>query len=198
MPDNNFILASQSKIRAQVLINAGINPLLAPAPIDERGLEATWVKLSAKQVSSRLAKAKALSVSKLHHDSIVIGADQVLEIDGKRLNKAPTIEKVREHLELMRGKTHYLHASTSVAKSGKVIFTTTKSAKMTMFNFSDAFLEKYLSTEGEKVKSSVGCYQYEGAGLQLFEKIDGDFYTIIGIPLLPVFKFLRENGLILK
>jgi septum formation protein len=189
-----FILASKSKIRAELLINAGLNPELIPADIDERALELSWAKDSASHVAEKLAVEKALAVSNIYKDKIVIGADQTLEIEGLRLSKAPTIADVERHLKLMRGKTHYLHAGVAVAKNGEKLFSSVETAAMSMREFSDEFLEKYLTNEGEKVKSSVGCYQFEGAGIALFEKIEGSYHTILGMPLLPLLNFLRLSG----
>jgi septum formation protein len=185
-----LILASKSKARQEMLAKTGIAAQGVEARIDERALENQWAALSAAEVAQKLGEAKAKDVSS-RHSGFVIGADQTLECEGERFTKAKTPAEMRVNLLKLRGKTHHLHASVAVAQAGKVIFTYTSSAAMTMRAFSSEFLENYLATHFEIAKGSVGCYHYEGYGLQFFEKVEGDYYTILGMPLLPLMDFLR-------
>lgn len=154
---------------------------------DEAGTDALAVELSA---------AKARAVSAAASGALVIGADQILSCDGARFDKPRDMAEARANLETFRGRTHILHSGIVVAKAGEVLWSFSDRALLTMRDFSDDFLDWYLATLGEKVRTSVGCYQLEGPGIQLFEKIDGDYFTILGLPLLPLLAELRRHGVV--
>jgi septum formation protein len=147
------------------------------------------------QIAAALGEAKALAVS-AHTPGLVIGADQTLELDEKLYDKADTLEGARERLWAFRGRTHQLHGGLTLAENGAVVWRYTESSSLTVRDFSDAFLDDYLERHGQAVLSSVGCYHLEGAGAQLFERIEGDYFAILGLPLLPLLAVLRERGAI--
>ncbi|MEJ2123522.1 MAG: Maf family protein [Alphaproteobacteria bacterium] len=192
-----FILASTSEGRAFVLRQAGLAFSQIAASVDECPLQAEAMQegsgISASELAARLAEAKAVDVSKAHASAMVLGGDQVMECDGEIFQKAPTLEAAREQLLALRGKTHRLHSALCVAKGGKPVWRHISVAHMTMRAFSDAFLDDYCRTEGETMLHSVGGYRIEGRGIQLFSAIDGDHFTVMGLPLLPLLDYLRTN-----
>jgi septum formation protein len=194
---SRLILASKSVARAAMLEAAGIGVDLVPADIDERALDEAWAQAGhgPAEVARLLAEEKAKSVSTSHPDHWVIGADQTLALGSERFSKPATVEAAREHLLAFRGRTHHLHSGVALARAGEVVFKTVTSASMHVRRFSDQFLEAYLQRMGRKVLDSVGCYQFEGEGIQLFDRIDGDYFTILGMPLLPLLAALRKEGL---
>ena len=125
---------------------------------------------------------------------LVIGADQTLDLDGRLFDKAETLEEARERLAMLRGRTHQLHSAVAVAQGGKVIWREAPAATLTMRDFSDSFLDTYLTRHGDALLGSVGCYRLEDDGVQLFEAIDGDYFTILGLPLMGLLGVLREHG----
>ena len=188
------ILASKSVARRAVLGGAGVPFELASAGVDET---ATKVRLQAngagpKAIAEALAEEKAVAVS-ARRPGLVIGADQTLELEGELYDKVDTIAAARERLQVLRGKPHQLHSAVVVAENGAPIWRDTVSATLTMREFSDAFLERYLAEEGEAALGSVGCYRLEGLGAQLFCGIEGDYFTILGLPLLGLLGLLREH-----
>lgn len=194
-----FILASGSAIRAQLLHRAGLDFTVETAAVDE-----TEIKLSLKaegvaveRVAEALAEAKASRVAARYLGSrvAVIGADQMLDIEGNWLDKPHDAAQAREHLQLLRGKSHRLVSSVVVMLGQERVWHTTASAYLRMRPFSDTFLDHYLAAAPGAL-SAVGCYQLEGIGLQLFDRIDGDYFTILGLPLLPLLGQLRQLGLI--
>jgi septum formation protein len=194
------ILASASKSRAALLRAAGVAFEILPAHTDE---EAVKIALKAEgataaQCAETLAEIKAVQVSQRVPGQLVIGADQMLECEGLWLDKPTDMESARAHLIAMRGRTHVLPTSAAVALDGQRIWHASASPRLTMRSFTDAFLDHYLATAGEAVLSSVGAYQLEGLGVQLFDRIDGDFATILGLPLLQLLAFLREHSVILR
>lgn len=199
MTDQNrkIILASGSKTRAMLLKNAGITASIDPSRIDEDAVKQAFLaddgSLSPADMASLLAEAKAIDVAARHPGSLVIGADQTLEFKGELFSKAATIENVRQNLLSMRGKPHLLHAAAVIAHEGAVIERIEASATLTFRDFSPEFLGRYLASVGDAALSSVGGYQLEGVGLQLFESIDGDFFTVLGMPLLPLIAALRRH-----
>ncbi len=142
-----------------------------------------------------LAELKALSVSRRRPD-FVIGADQMLAIDGDVLDKPKDMAEARSHLQRMRGKTHELLTAAVVAREGAIIWRHVDTPRLTMRAFSDAFADAYLAQAGQGALASVGAYQLEGLGAQLFARVDGDFFSVLGLPLLPLLAFLRENGIV--
>ncbi|WP_397423182.1 Maf family protein, partial [Phenylobacterium sp.] len=146
-----------------------------------------------RDVAEALAERKALVVS-LARTGLVIGADQTLDLDGTLYDKAPDLQSAGTRLKVLRGKTHRLHSAVVVARDGIPIWREVVTATLTMRDFSDAFLETYLATEGEAALGSVGCYRLEGPGAQLFSKIEGDYFAILGLPLMGLLDLLRQHG----
>jgi septum formation protein len=165
------------------------------AGVDEDAVKASLLAEGAgpREVADALAELKAIRVSR-GRTEFVIGADQTLDLDGALHDKAETLEAARERLMALRGKTHKLHSAVVVAKEGAPIWREVATASLTMRNFSDAFLDDYLKTEGPHALGSVGCYRLEGPGAQLFSKIDGDYFAILGLPLLGLLDLLRRHG----
>lgn len=196
MPE--IILASGSRIRASLLVNAGLSIRTIPADLDERAVEAPLLNGDAtvEDIAAVLSEAKALNVSERESDALVIGADQMLEFDGKRLTKPENMEAARRQLLALSGKTHQLHSAVAVVRNGETLWRHVSSASLTMRELSPGFVGRYLADVGNDALSSVGAYQLEGRGIQLFEKIDGDYFTILGLPLLPLLSFLRDLGAI--
>lgn len=194
-PSSRLILASQSAARQALLRRAKVNFEALPADLDERGIEQTSCLSDAAAVAALLAKEKALHVGRAHPDAYVIGADQTLALGTKIFAKADDRAQAREQLKSLCGRTHELHSAVAVVKGDEILFESISTAHMTMRSLSDVQLEAYLDLAGEAVTASVGGYQLEGAGVHLFEKIEGDYFTILGLPLLPLLGFLRGIGL---
>jgi len=194
-PSSRLILASQSAARQALLRRAKVQFEARPADLDERGIEQTSRLSDAAAVAALLAKEKALHVGRAHPDAYVIGADQTLALGTKIFAKADDRAQAREQLKSLCGRTHELHSAVAVVKGGEILFESISTAHMTMRPLSDVQLEAYLDLAGEAVTASVGGYQLEGAGVHLFEKIEGDYFTILGLPLLPLLGFLRGIGL---
>ena len=189
-----LILASRSAARRRLLEAAGIPIELCPADLDERALEGNAVPQSPTAVAALLAREKAAMVAKAHPDRLVLGADQTLALGAKRFSKSPDRLAARAQLQALRGRTHELHAAIAFVQDGAVVFEHVETARLTMRAFSDDFLDRYLATVGDAVLASVGGYQLEGLGVQLFESIEGDYFTILGLPILQALDFLRRQG----
>jgi septum formation protein len=189
-----LVLASTSASRRALLSGAGVTFTSEAADIDERALEATLVDRSPADVALALSEAKALAVSARHRDAIVIGADQTLSLGDRSFHKPANPTAARAQLLALRGATHKLNSGIACARNGEIMFRHVATAEMTMRSFSDAFLDHYMTIAGENVLMSVGCYQLEGPGIQLFDRIDGDYFTILGLPLLPLLTALRGLG----
>ncbi|MBS0253175.1 MAG: septum formation protein Maf [Proteobacteria bacterium] len=201
MPESTrLVLASGSAARRTLLEAAGLRFDVVPAQIDEAAIRTTILEetmgAEASDIASVLAAEKARAVSELHPEALVIGADQVLVLGGKVFSKAETMQEAREHLTMLRGRTHDLVSAVALARDGLVHWQTLAVAAMTVRDFSDEFLGAYLERMGEKALASVGCYELEGTGVQLFERIEGDYFTILGIPLLPLLQRLRDEEMI--
>lgn len=189
-----IILASKSKARATMLKNAGIEFEIRPADIDETKEQQSGA--SPMDIAQNLAAQKALAVAKNADDALVIGADQILVCEGGLLTKAASKDEAREKLKTLRGKTHQLISAVSVAKGDKILWGTAQAAFLTMHDFDDDFLQEYLEEAGEALTRSVGAYELESSGVHLFENIEGDYFTILGMPLLHVLTYLRnEHGI---
>lgn len=188
----NLILASTSAIRRKLLENAGIKFTARNSNLDEENAKIAMraQQLSPANQAHELAFMKAKKVS-LGNDDFVIGCDQILAMDGHVFDKANDMETARERLKELRGKAHVLETAIVIAKEGNLVWRYDASPRLIMRNFSDAFLDDYLIAAGEKILSSVGCYQLEGHGSQLFEKIEGDYFSILGLPLLQLLAYLR-------
>ena len=188
-----LVLASQSKVRRTVLEAAGIPVDARPAHLDERAIE-DGVKGGPGDVALTLAREKARTVAAMSDRMLIAGCDQTLALGDTRFSKPKDRDAAREQLKFMRAKPHELHSAVAVCRNGAVAFTHVSVARLTMRPFSDAFLEAYLDEAGASVTQSVGAYQLERFGIHLFEKIEGDHFTILGIPLLPLLEHLRDAG----
>jgi septum formation protein len=190
-----IVLASKSAARRAVLEGAGVPFEVSVAGVDEEAVKASLLAEGAtpRDVADALAELKAIRVSRTR-SGFVVGSDQTLEFEGQLYDKAPTIEAARARLQLLRGKRHKLHSAVVVAKDGAPIWREVDTATLTMRDFSDDFLEAYLATEGPAALGSVGCYRLEGPGAQLFSGIQGDYFAILGLPLLGLLDFLRQHG----
>ena len=197
---DELILASGSRFRKAMLEKAGIKFRVVPADVDEDALKAAMLDddpdIEAALVAENLAIAKAEQVSRAHPGALVIGADQVLVCGGEIFSKPPSIEAARVHLTALRGLTHALPTAVVLARGGEIIWRHVDEPQMAMRAFSDAFLETYLADEGLVLCETVGAYQFEGRGAQLFEAIEGDQFSIVGLPLLPLLDALRREGVI--
>jgi septum formation protein len=193
-----LMLASKSASRRAVLQSAGIPMDIEPADVDERGIETRAGMQGPDRIAALLAREKAKAVSAKHPDRMVLGADQALALGQRRFSKASNRAMAREQLAALRGNTHTLHSAVSVMRGGAVLFENLDAAHLTMRSFSDAFLDGYLDAVGDRVLASVGGYQLEGPGIQLFERVDGDHFTVLGLPLLPLLDWLRQAGLLAK
>lgn len=197
---SRLILASASAARREMLARAGIVFDVSPAKVDERAIRATLEAdgnlLEPDDVAEVLARAKAEAVSREHPDAIVIGSDQVLALDGEIYEKPPTGEAARQQLLALRGRRHELHAAVALAEGGETQWSATDVAVLAVRRFSMTFLEEYLARLGPEVCETVGAYKLEGLGAQLFEAIDGDYFTILGMPLLPLLEELRQRKVI--
>ncbi|MBI3447273.1 MAG: Maf family protein [Magnetospirillum sp.] len=191
-----IVLASASAARRRMLEQAGVIFSVDVAAIDEDAVKqslATETRNPARP-AALLAELKAVRVSARHPGALVIGADQMLDQEGLWYDKPADRAQARAQLVALRHRTHRLTSSVVAVRDGRRLWYHTESALLTMRNFSDAFLDHYLDNAGEAVLSSVGAYQLEGLGAQLFLSVEGDFFTILGLPLLALLDFLRENG----
>lgn len=195
-----IVLASGSSARKAMLQSAGLRFDVVPADIDEDAIRSTMVSESscveAADIAGVLAAEKAVVVSRDNPGALVIGSDQVLALGQHLISKAATLSEARATLDRLRGRTHELVSAVALARAGEIVWQTVDSAQLTMRRFSDEFLGRYLEKAGDSVLKSVGCYHLEGLGVQLFEKIDGDYFTILGMPLLPLLAELRTQGLV--
>jgi septum formation protein len=191
-----LILASQSRARQALLANAGIDFEAVRAEIDERAAQQASGLTAPGEVATHLAREKALWVSSRRPGRFVIGADQTLALGMRLFNKPAGHAQAAEQLRALAGRSHDLHSAVAVARDGKIVFETAGIARMTMRRLGEAEIEAYLDEAGEAVTSSVGAYQLEGLGVHLFERIEGDHFTILGLPLLPLLAFLRSEQLL--
>lgn len=191
-----LILASQSRARQMLLANAGLEFEAVPADIDERAIQQTSKITVPGEVAGLLAREKALWVSQRKAGHYVIGADQTLALGDRLFNKPGGRTAAIEQIRALSGRTHTLHSAIAVALDGRIVFETVAVAGMTMRSLGDTDIAAYLDQAGEAVTQSVGAYQLEGLGIHLFERIDGDHFTILGLPLLPLLGFLRSQHLL--
>jgi septum formation protein len=191
-----LILASQSRARQMLLANAGISFEAVPADIDERAVAKTSGLASAGDIAALLAREKALSVSARQPGKFVVGADQTLALGERLFSKPAGRAQAAEQLRALAGRSHQLHSAVAVARDGKILFAEVAVAHMTMRRLSESEIDAYLDEAGQAVTTSVGAYQLEGLGVHLFERIEGDHFTILGLPLLPLLAFLRSQRLL--
>ncbi len=191
-----IVLASKSAARTSVLAAAGVPFETASAGVDEAAVKIGLLAEGhgPREIADALAELKAVKASRNRPGALVIGADQTLDLDGKLFDKVETMQEARERLQLLRGKSHKLHSAVVVARDGQAIWREVPPAKLTMRNVSDAFIDRYLEIRGDSLLGSVGCYQLENEGVQLFSRIEGDYFTILGLPLMGLFDFLRLHG----
>lgn len=197
---SRIILASGSKARKTMLENAGVHFTAEVSRVDEAAIKQALIAEDAKpgDVADTLAEYKAARLAIKYPDALVIGSDQVLECEGVLFDKAKDLDAAAEKLRTLRGKVHQLHSAAVIFENGKPVWRTLGRAQLFMRNFSDAFLQNYLDRHGEEVLSSVGCYFLEAEGAQLFTRVQGDYFTVLGFPLLDVLGFLRSRGAILE
>ena len=189
-----LVLASGSPHRAKLLRDGGLDFTVRPSKIDERAVEtAVGDGLPPEDLATVLAEAKAVDVSE-RHAGLVLGGDQVLALDSAVLHKVEDMEEARRRLLRLSGRTHHLHSALVLARNGETVWRHVSTAAMTMQDLDPGFVGRHLAQAGHAVLSSVGAYQIEGPGVQLFERIEGDFFTIVGVPLLPLLDALRREG----
>lgn len=191
-----LILASQSRARRMVLENAGLGVEAIPADIDERAVAAAAGFSDPAGIARELARAKAMAVAKHHADACVIGADQTLALGAQQFHKPAGRGEAAAQLKTLAGRTHALHSAVCVVDRNVIVFDHVASAYMTMRAMDDRAIEAYLGLAGDAVTTSVGAYQLEALGVHLFDKVDGDHFTILGLPLLPLLDFFRSEGLL--
>jgi len=190
-----LILASQSRARQALLANAGIEFEAVAAEIDERAVQQASSLSAPGDIAALLAREKALSVS-TRPGNFVIGADQTLALGTRLFSKPGSRAQAAEQLRTLAGQSHELHSAVAVARDGKLLFEGAATARMIMRRLGEAKIEAYLNEAGAAVTSSVGAYQLEGLGVHLFERVEGDHFTILGLPLLPLLAFLRSERLL--
>jgi septum formation protein len=193
-----LILASGSATRAALLRSARVDFLVRPAHVDERVLETPLIAAgrTPSEIAAALAEEKALEVSRREPDALVIGADQILDLAGERFTKSENRAAARAQFARLSGKTHQLHSAVAVAENGSISWHGLASASLTMRALTESEIDAYLAAAGDVVTESVGGYQVENAGIRLFDRVDGDHATILGLPLIPLFAYLRSRGIL--
>lgn len=193
-----LILASASEVRARVLNGAGVDFDIRPAHVDEDAVKDSLLAAKAplRDVADALAELKALRVSASRPAALVLGADQVLAFEGELVNKCASLDEARTLLRRLRGRSHQLISALVLAKAGGAIWRTAETATLKMRDFSDRFLDDYLAAEGEELLKGVGCYRLESRGAQLFERVEGDYFTVLGLPLQSLLAVLRQHGIV--
>ena len=190
-------LASGSAIRRQIMADAGLDFDVVNRPVDEAAIKAAMLDDGAapRDIADALAEAKALRVSRTT-PGLVIGADQIMVMDGQTFDKPATVEDARTRLRAMRGRRHELVGGLVVAEDGRAVWRHASETRLWVRDFSDAFLDQYIAREGERLTKSVGAYRFEGPGAQLFQRVEGDFFSILGLSLLPLLDYLRVRGVV--
>lgn len=191
-----LILASQSAVRKSLLVNAGIAVETIPADIDERGIQQSSGLTDPGKIAELLAAEKAIFISRKYPGRYVVGADQTLVLGEKLFSKPANLAAAAAHIRTLSGQTHALHSAVSVAKDGALLFSDISVARMTMRPLTESEIDAYIKEAGEAALSSVGAYQLERTGVHLFERIEGDHFTILGLPLLSLLGFLRSRNLL--
>ncbi|MFN3558479.1 MAG: Maf family protein [Brevundimonas sp.] len=196
MSDQRLVLASKSAARRALLENAGVPFAVHVADVDEDAVKAVHDPADAAGLAVELARVKALAVSRHDPDAWVLGADQTLAFDGGLISKAKSLDEARVRLAAMRGKPHFLHSGAALAHNGQIVWSGVDTATVRVRVFSENFLENYLASESSNILACVGSYRLEGMGSQLFDRIDGDYFTVLGLPLWPVLTELRRAGVL--
>jgi septum formation protein len=191
-----LVLASRSDVRGKILAAAGLRFEIRPSIVDERAIEAQAGINDPVDVARHLAHAKANAVAASLPGRVVLGADQTLARGAKRFTKPADSSVASEQLRDLRGRTHELHSALALVRDGTLLFSCVDTARLTMRNFSDRYLKEYLDLAGNAALKSVGGYQLEGIGIHLFERVEGDYFTILGLPLLPLLAYLRQDKFI--
>jgi septum formation protein len=189
-----LVLASRSAVRRTLLEAAGVPVETCPADIDERGVEAGAPLKAPVAIAALLAREKASVIAGRNRGRLVLGADQTLSLDGRRFTKPADRAAARAQLRALSGRTHELYSAIAFVRDDVVLFEHVGVARLTMRTVSDRFLDDYLDAVGDAATASVGAYQLEGVGIQLFERLDGDYFTVLGLPLLTALDFLRRHG----
>lgn len=194
-PKTAIVLASASVSRARMLKDAGLTFKAVPAYVDEDAVKQSLhqEKAEALDAAETLAELKAVKISNMHPQALVIGADTILDFKGTWFDKPADLDHAKAHLMTLRGQTHHLATAVVIALGGKRIWHARDLSELTMRRFSDEFIDQYIAIAGDALLTSVGAYQLEGYGAHLFERINGDFFSILGLPLLPVLSFLRDR-----
>lgn len=195
-----LILASRSKARAEILASAGVGFEVVVPAIDETGVKVAMRAegAPARDLAALLAELKAAKVSSRRPEALVLGADQVLALENETLDKPPSVAAAGEQLRQLRGRSHELLSAAVVCEGGRPVWRHVGRARLTMRPFSDAFLETYLAREGAALCETVGAYRLEGVGSQLFSRVEGDYFSVLGLPLLELLAYLRVRGLCLE
>lgn len=195
---NRIVLASGSTIRRQILDGAGLDYEVIVRPVDEAAIKEAMLSENSRlrDIADALAEAKAMRVSR-QESGLVIGADQIMVMDDTLFDKPKDMDEVRERLLSMRGKKHELVGAVVICENGTPVWRHMCRTKLWVREFSEEFLDWYIKTEGEALTKSVGAYRFEGPGAQLFEKVEGGFFAILGLDLLPVLDYLRTRGVTL-
>lgn len=198
LANKTVVLASASKARADLLRRAGLILEIIPASIDEASIRAGMNAEGAlpQDIAATLAELKALRVSRRHQGQLVIGADQILSCKGKLFEKPGNREAAAIQLRALSGSLHELAAAVCVARDGDVIWHRTETSELAVRRLSESFIAAYLDAAGEDIYENVGAYAYEGLGIQLFSNVIGDYFSILGLPLLPLLAFLREHDVV--
>ncbi len=191
-----LVLASGSASRKALLAAAGVAFIADPAELDEDALMAQLAGEPAQAVAQRLAEEKALHVSRRHPGAVVLGGDSVIAFAGQHIGKCADMAAARALLLRLKGREHLLVSAAALARDGVLLWAHVSPCDMTMRDFSPQYLDDYLQAEGPAILSSVGCYHYEGRGAQLFARVDGDYFSVLGLPLLPVLAALRQQGVL--
>ncbi len=196
---SRLVLASKSRSRSSLLAGAGLSFDCEPSRVDERAVEEPLLAAGADPgaIALHLAEAKAVDVASRRPTDLVLGCDQTLGLGNERFVKPENREEAKAHLLRLRGRVHELHSALVLARGSEILWRHVSVARMTMRSFTDAWLSDYLEHASDAVLSSVGCYQLEGLGIGLFEEIEGDYFTILGLPLLPLLAELRQQGRVL-
>lgn len=195
-----LVLASASSSRTRLLQHAGVPFEVHPAHVDEDSVKESMLAEGAqgRAIADALAELKARRVSNARPDALILGADQVLICDGELFSKAETMDAAAAQLRRLRGKPHLLVTAAVLAKDGSAIWRHVDISTLWMRDFSDAFLETYLAAEGDDLLGSVGCYRLEATGVQLFERIEGDYFSVLGLPLVPLLAALRQHDVVAR